>query len=90
MEEAAGALSEYHQTIQTTDILSSSLKGLISVVALVRIFMKTWRETPLPPLEPPAERTQEVTGVVGAATAKLVTARRKAGIKERTRIVSEM
>lgn len=78
------------------NILSWSLRGSRYLVAFVRGSSYGWRagtslvvstdrvdapsETPLPPVETPT----------GLAATKLVAARRRAGMKERTRIVSEV
>lgn len=80
------------QAKKVTDVLSWLLRGVIAVVALVRMAMMGWREASLPlPVEVEVhEGTGRLEVTVGAAATKLVAARRRAGMKERTRIVSEM
>jgi hypothetical protein len=54
--------------------------------------MMGWRATSFPLLEPlgPHDGAPTAEDVVGAAATKLAAAKRKAGMKERTRMVSEV
>ena len=89
LQEAREA-SERRQNTAVMNALSWSLRGWICVVALAIMEMMGWREASLPPLPPEhVVGTTSLVPATGAAATKLVAARRKAGIKERTRIVSE-